>query len=266
MGVFDWALGRWFGREGGGRGTRSGGDFPQRYQLDDYSCGSRSTQMVLDYYGRPMGYRAIKEELGTDEDGTSMAPIARLLRARGLAVTQYPRMQLRDLERCLRRGIVIVQVDGDHVAVVHDIDERHVYIADPSPSRCNTARQMRARFRARWDRWGMVIVDRDNGRPTPPRSVPLEVQCPATDALVQVECSDGDYTCPDCGEDITVESLEAAHSDIDTFVCPLTDLTASVPHEVTSANEYFVCPACAEPVMVREIGGHVNVLHGVAYE
>ena len=112
----------------------------------------------------------------------------------------------------------------------------------------------------------MVVTDPDSGRPTHPRHVPLEVKCPATDALVEVGSADGDYTCPDCGEDITVDSAEAEHAEIDTYECPLTGQPAGVPHEVTGEDEFFECPACAEPVMLRVVGQHVHVRHGVAYE
>jgi len=70
---------------------------------------------------------------------------------------------------------------------------------------------MRARFLSRWDNWGMVVTDPEHGRPTPPRSIPLAVRCPAIGARVEVRSANGKYRCPDCGRDITVESLEAAH-------------------------------------------------------
>lgn len=41
---------------------------------------------------------------------------------------------------------------------------------------------------------------------------------------------------------------------------------ASIPHELTGNDEYFECPACAEPVILREASGRVHLLHELAYE
>jgi predicted RNA-binding Zn-ribbon protein involved in translation (DUF1610 family) len=221
---------------------------------------------VLRYYGRSLTLADVKQALGTNEDGTSMAPMERLLRRKGLAVTRYARMSMADLERALGRGVVIVEVDCDHVAVVHDIDHRNVHIADSAVPRCPGLSQTRDRFRKRWDHKGLVVTDPVNGRPTPPMHVPHLVECPLTGDAVEVAPEDGDYECPGCGEDITVSDGEAAHVELDIFACPVTGWRTGVPVEdEDESDSYFECPECSRPVQSLTSGTRRHLLHAIDF-
>jgi ABC-type bacteriocin/lantibiotic exporter with double-glycine peptidase domain len=142
--------GRFVGHEG----------FPRTLQMDNYTCAPCCVLMVLRHFGRRATLGSVKGALGTDEDGTYTGPMVTYLRRRGL-VASSRRMRVRDLEVALARGaVVIATVDGDHVAVVHGIDQRHVHLADPAFNRSIFRRVPRSRFRKRWDHEGIVVRPR----------------------------------------------------------------------------------------------------------
>jgi ABC-type bacteriocin/lantibiotic exporter with double-glycine peptidase domain len=112
--------------------------FRRSLQLDFYSCGARSVFAVLRHFDRALPYPAVKKRLGTSwSHGTSVLPMVKLMRARGLRVGHRPLMSWRELIRALKRNAaVLVHLDGDHLAVVHGADAQRVYLADPALTRC----------------------------------------------------------------------------------------------------------------------------------
>lgn len=138
-------------------GTR---DFKRSIQLDDYSCGSRSAYMILRHFGHRMPHAWVKYVLGTNEkSGTNKKPLRALFRRKGLSARIQRDMGFKDLRKALGRGaVVLVDVDGDHYAVVHGVGDKYVHIADPSFIRCPKRRLSHKRFRKRWQGWGLVVA------------------------------------------------------------------------------------------------------------
>ncbi len=133
--------------------------FTRLLQLDDWSCASRSVQAVLKFFGISRPHWLLKSQLGTKPDtGTAVHQMIRVLRRHDLQVGYRPSLTWRELVRALKAdAVLIVHLDGDHVAVAHGIDDTHVHLADPSFARCPGRRQTRRRFLERWTRWGLVV-------------------------------------------------------------------------------------------------------------
>lgn len=145
--------------------------FTRSLQLDDYSCGARSVYMILRHMGIYRPYTLVKHQLGTEpEHGTCVEPMVRMFRKHGLRVGYRPQMTMKDLRYAFERSAVaLIHLDGDHIGVVHGMDEAWVYIADPSFTRCPGRRISIKKFRKRWTNWGMIVY--------PPKSVaPAELR------------------------------------------------------------------------------------------
>lgn len=140
--------------------------FRRSLQTDDYSCGPRSVFAVVRHFVRSVTYAQVLRALRPSaENGTSIAPMLRFLRRHRLRVGYRPTMKFADLWHALGRGaVVIVHLDGDHLAVCHAASDRYVWLADPSLRRMLGRRLTRKRFRQRWTRWGLVIRNPDAGR------------------------------------------------------------------------------------------------------
>ena len=66
-------------------------NFPREFQLTDYTCGACCTYMIASHFNYDVSYAEVKEELGTDEDGTPVSTMVRYLRSLGLRVA--PRIE-----------------------------------------------------------------------------------------------------------------------------------------------------------------------------
>ena len=135
--------------------------FARLLQFDDWSCASRSVQAVLKFFRITRPHWLLKSQLGTTPDtGTTVHQMIRVLRRHGLRVGYRPNFSWRELVQALRTdAVVIVHLDGDHIAVAHGVDGTHVYLADPSVIRLRGRRQARRKFLERWTRWGLVVRD-----------------------------------------------------------------------------------------------------------
>lgn len=147
-------------------GTKS---FPRSLQLDDYSCGSRAVYSVMRHFSVTRPHWLLKSQLGTKPDtGTTVHQMIRVLRRHGLRVGYRPNLGWRELVQALRvEAVVIVHLDGEHLAVAHALDHRKVWLADPSLLRCPGRTQTRRKFLSRWTRWGLVV--RRSGATAPRR-------------------------------------------------------------------------------------------------
>lgn len=137
-------------------GTR---DFRRRIQTDDYSCGSRAVEAVLDWADLCTPHALLKYQLKTrPEHGTTVSRIIAVLRNSGLRVGYRPKLSWRGLVHALKNGaVVLAHCDGDHWVVVFGVDRTHVHVADSSLLRCAGRRQTRRRWLKRWARWGLLI-------------------------------------------------------------------------------------------------------------
>lgn len=242
--------------------------FPRKVQLDGYSCAARSTQMALAYYERRVPIETVIRGVKTDEDGTYMTNVAKFLRKKGLKVGIYPKLTLAQLQEKLLTGIAIVDVDhSEHAAVVHDIDETHVHIADPSAVRCFWGRQARSTFRQRWSGWAMIVTS-SRGRTTPSLNSELEVKCPVTDDPIYVPAdSDYDYTCPDCNGDIEVDDdFSVTHEDICRFTCPVSGKEDIIWESDWEDGNELECDACGKEIRIDVAGNlDISVFHELDY-
>src|SRR5262245_47551647 len=124
---------------------------PDVRQQTNYTCGAAALKAVLAYYGKNhLNEMALSRQLRTTpKDGTDPADIRRVAQKYGVEAQIKTGLSLRDLERSYRSGrpvIVAYQawpehpkqvdykndwVDG-HYSVVIGLDEKNVYLEDPS--------------------------------------------------------------------------------------------------------------------------------------
>lgn len=132
--------------------------FPRFIQYDNHSCYARCVQSILWFHRKLTPIMLIRKALRTDEDGTGETVVIKYLRRRKFRVGVRGSLTMRQITEGLRQGAVILAyVDTDHVAVVHGIDKRYVYISDPSVTRMPGRRITREAFRRRFDRAGLIV-------------------------------------------------------------------------------------------------------------
>jgi len=124
---------------------------PDVRQSTTYSCGAAALQAVLCAWGIDSRERTLMDKCGTTESaGTAPEAIAAAARARGLAATLVDETDLAALRAAAARGvpaIVAIQAWTDerpagfswrddwedgHYVIVLGIDDRNVYVEDPS--------------------------------------------------------------------------------------------------------------------------------------
>lgn len=135
-------------------------EFKRSVQTDDWSCGPRSVHMILKHYGVKSSYHKILKKLKSSSDhGTTVKDMIRVLRRNKLRVRYQPKMNIDVLRTALSRGAVaLVHLDGDHLGVVHALDNTHAYLADPSIVRMSGRKMSRRRFLRRWSCWGLLVA------------------------------------------------------------------------------------------------------------
>lgn len=150
----------WFAERVAGLRLYAFGLFPKRIQMDGYSCGACAIWSLLRFHGIQKSFARIKRELRiTPEGGTTFPKMIRVLRGAGLRVGLYDRgKRMRDLERWVARGPVIVHLDSNHVALAQRIDSKFVYLADSARLWPGLTRLPRAVFRRRWTRSDRSVV------------------------------------------------------------------------------------------------------------
>jgi predicted double-glycine peptidase len=131
-------------------------NFPRSIQLDYYSCGAKSTYMVLKYFGKRCTPGSVERELGTDEDGTSPTDIKRVLRKHGLKVHVNADMGLRDLRKAINAGspVLVSLYDGWHYSVVYGYSDKYIFVMNPSLGEMGS---LKCAVRlAEW-RWNIIV-------------------------------------------------------------------------------------------------------------
>lgn len=133
--------------------------FPRVIQLDKYSCGVQCTKAILSYFGHDLIASDLQRELRTTKRaGTDWNRIMDVVRSHGCRCRKFDSGRRETLIRAIRQGApVLVEVDGDHWAVVYGIGPDQVYLADPSPTRSPMVVLSWQEFRGRWDRSGVVV-------------------------------------------------------------------------------------------------------------
>jgi predicted double-glycine peptidase len=122
---------------------------PDTRQSTDYSCGAAALQAVLAYYGQEVREDRLMHQLACDpQQGTHPEALLRVARSYGLKAELREGMRLEDLEGLLREGVptlVCAQAwrgqsqppwredwEDGHYMVVIGLDEKRVYLEDPS--------------------------------------------------------------------------------------------------------------------------------------
>jgi predicted double-glycine peptidase len=135
--------------------------FPRSIQLDGYSCGAKSTYMILKYFGRSCTATSVEAELRTDEDGTSSTDIKPRLRKHGLKVHVNANMGLRDLKAAINAGspVLVSLYDGWHYSVVYGYSPGYVFVMNPSLGSMGSVKCAvgLAEWRRMFDGWGVVV-------------------------------------------------------------------------------------------------------------
>ncbi len=136
-------------------------NFPRSIQLDYYSCGAKSTYMVLKHFGKPCTHESVERQLGTTTEGTSPADIKRILKKFGLNVRVNSDMGIHDLKKAIIAGSpVLVSIhDGWHYSVVYGISSSHIFVMNPSLGEMGSIKVAvsKSEWREIFDRWGVVV-------------------------------------------------------------------------------------------------------------
>ncbi len=137
-------------------------DVERSIQTDGYSCGAQSAFVILRHFSRARSIAAVTRAAKTDEDGTSTRALLALFRKRGLKPVINARATVRDLRRAIDGGApALVSMDDEcHWAVVYGHSCGRVFVADPSIRKTLRVGLSVEAFRARWDRWAMIVRPR----------------------------------------------------------------------------------------------------------
>ena len=136
-------------------------NFPRSIQLDYYSCGAKSTYMVLKYFGKYLSHRSVEKQLRTTIAGTNRSDIKRILRMHGLIVQINTDMDMRDLKNAIKSGspVLVSLYDHWHYGVVFGISSTHVFVSNPSLGEMGSIKVAvnKSEWRDMFDRWGLII-------------------------------------------------------------------------------------------------------------
>ena len=138
--------------------------FPRSLQLDGYSCGARAVFCILQFYNKQCTPDSIEKELHTDEDGTSVSDIKRVLKRYELAFRTLRKPGLRDLKAAINNDcpVLISLYGGSHYSVIYGYSSSHIFVSNPSLNiltgygsiRCAIPK---SKFMKIWDKWAVEI-------------------------------------------------------------------------------------------------------------
>jgi len=136
-------------------------NFPRSIQLDGYTCGAKSTYMVLRYFGKRCTPSFVEAELGTTYAGTPRAAIKRVLRTHGLRIHVNTNMSLRDLKSAINAGcpVIVRLYEGWHYSVIYGYSDRHIFVMNPSLGEMGSVCCAVGldEWHQIFDRWGVVV-------------------------------------------------------------------------------------------------------------
>jgi ABC-type bacteriocin/lantibiotic exporter with double-glycine peptidase domain len=97
-------------------------DFPRSIQLfDNYSCCAKSVFTILHFYKKPCTPKSVEEQLHTDEDGTTVSNIKRVLNRYGLVFQTLRKPGPRDLKAAIDDDcpVLVSLYAGSHYSVIY---------------------------------------------------------------------------------------------------------------------------------------------------
>ncbi len=133
-------------------GTKILWDVPLVEQSTTYSCGAAAVKGVLAYYGHEFQESFLMKKLGTTINGTDHDKMAKLIRQHGISAKVQSGLTLRDLQKSIAANQPVIvenqswqqaQTKGKakpydnvwdfgHYLIVIGLDEKNVYLVDPS--------------------------------------------------------------------------------------------------------------------------------------
>lgn len=132
--------------------------FPRKIQEDAYSCGAKSASMILAYYGIRISQKDVNRQIGLTEDGIDQYQLREFFAKHGLKATRINKPTVEKLKKKIDQGIpIIVELDGDHYAVVYGYAPGMVMVVDPAVSRSMKCAHSMKKFRSRWQRWALAV-------------------------------------------------------------------------------------------------------------
>lgn len=136
-------------------------NFPRSIQLDFYSCGAKSTYMILKYFNKRCTHESVERLLGTTDEGTSPTDIKRVLREHSLKVRVNADMGLRDLKSAINDGspVLVSLEDGWHYSVVYGYSAKQIFVMNPSLGEMGSIKCAvgLTQWRKIWDQWGIIV-------------------------------------------------------------------------------------------------------------
>ena len=140
--------------------------FPRSIQLDDYSCGAKAVYCILQFYGKRSTPKSVKEQLHTDEDGTSVSDIKRVFRRYHLNYRTLRKPGLRHLKAAIddECPVLISLYGGSHYSVIYGFSDSHIFVSNPSLNILTGYGSIRcaitnAEFRKIWDKYAVIVSE-----------------------------------------------------------------------------------------------------------
>jgi len=83
-------------------------NFPSVRQSTKYSCGAAAAQSILGYYGIDKREDELMKELGTDKDGTDIAPLVDLFKRNKLRTDDMVNLSVDDIKKYIKRKVPVI--------------------------------------------------------------------------------------------------------------------------------------------------------------
>jgi ABC-type bacteriocin/lantibiotic exporter with double-glycine peptidase domain len=140
-------------------------NFPRGIKLDYQSCGVHCVLSILRFYKKRVSFNRLERLLRTDEYGTAVSDINRVIKRFGLESRTIRKPSLRNLKNAIDEGYpVLISTWNDlHYEVVFGYSDSHIFVSNPSidvtsdgVGRLSCAVPTRE-FRRAWDRWALEV-------------------------------------------------------------------------------------------------------------
>lgn len=119
--------------------------FPLILQYDEMSCGTTCLMMIARYYGKSFSSSRLRDLAHVDQSGASLANVATAAEQVGFS-TRAMRLTYAALQSVHHPSIIHWQ--GYHFVVVHRVNEKYVWVADPA---IGLRKYSQAEFRENWN-------------------------------------------------------------------------------------------------------------------
>ena len=129
-------------------------------QLDTYSCGHQSCQMILQYFDKAGSIEDLKMAIGPDKDGTTESELLGYLRKMGLGVKSIPGGTIADIRHAIDSSSPLLARTVDeynHWFVIYGYSDSCIWVLDPSLKNHLLCGVPKADFSRYWSGWCAAI-------------------------------------------------------------------------------------------------------------